>query len=148
MNRITRLLAIAGMSAGAALALAGPAQAATADASHKAPVAAKADWGNDDRIVRIFPSRGQCETVGEIGESSGRWDDHDCFRVGGGWALSVSEDDWNDWDGPFSLGGFRFGGNWGGFQHSGFHGGFHGGGHHDGGHHGGGHHGGGHHGHH
>jgi hypothetical protein len=131
MNRFTRLLAIAGMGLGAAVALAGPAQAASADAAHKAPVSTKADWGNDDRVVAFFNDPFTCNRVGRIGEIRNRWDDYDCFRVGfgwnrGHWALSVSENDWDDWNGPFDLGGHHFGGQWGGFRHTGgfFHGGF------------------------
>jgi hypothetical protein len=127
MNRITRLLAIAGMSAGAAVALAGPAQA---DVSHKAPVAVKshvagqAHWGRDDRVVGFFDDPFTCNRVGRMGEIRDRWDSYYCFRVGsrfhgGEWALSVSERDWDRWDGPFSLGGHRFGGQWGGFRHTG-----------------------------
>jgi hypothetical protein len=125
MNRITRLLAIAGMGVGAALTLAGPAQAASADAGHKAPITSKAHWGDDDRVVNFFDDPFTCNRVGRIGERTGRWDDYTCFRVrssfhGGDWALSVSENDWdNDWNGPFNVGGHRFGGHWGGFRHTG-----------------------------
>jgi hypothetical protein len=116
MNRITRLLAIAGLGVGAAIALAGPAQAATSDVSHSTTAATKAHRGNDDRIVGFFDSRGTCERVGRVGEISDRWDDYDCYRVsfhGGDWALSVSEDD--NWGGGFHHGG-PFGG---GFHHGG-----------------------------
>ena len=125
MNRFTRMLAVAGMGLGAAVALAGPAQAAGADASHKAPVSTKAHWGNDDRVVGFFDDPFTCNRVGRLGEIRDRWDDYTCFRVRSSfhrsdWALSVSEDDWNnDWDGPFILGGHHFGGQWGGFRHTG-----------------------------
>jgi hypothetical protein len=118
MNRITRMLAIAGLGIGATVALAGPAQASTAGASHPAR------WGNDDRVVAFFDDPVTCNRVGRLGEARDRWDDYDCFRVGGSfhggdWALSVSENDWDDWNGPFVLGGHRFGGDWGGFRHTG-----------------------------
>lgn len=125
MNRITRLLAIAGMSAGAALALAGPAQAASADAAHQAPTGTQAHWGNGDRIVGFFDNPFTCNRVGRIGEIRNRWDDYDCYRVRfgfhrGDWALSISQDDWNGpwdnngpWDhsGPWGHGG-PIGGPW------------------------------------
>jgi hypothetical protein len=127
MNRFTRMLAIAGMGLGAAVALAGPAQAATADASHQAPVATKADWGNGDRIVGFYDDPFTCNRVGRLGELRGRWDDYDCnpVRFGfhrGDWALSVSEDDWS---GPFNHGGpFHHGGHFGDHgDHFGDHGG-------------------------
>jgi hypothetical protein len=118
MNRITRLLAIAGMGLGAAVALAGPAQAAGTGASHQAPVSAKADWGND-RVVSYFDSPGVCNTVGRIGEAQGRWDDYNCYYAGDGdWALSVSENDWDDWNRPFSISGHHFDGRWNNFRHT------------------------------
>jgi hypothetical protein len=116
MNRFTRLLAIAGMGLGAAVALAGPAQASTAGAAHKAPVSTKANWGNDDRVVAFFNDPFTCNRVGRLGELRDRWDDYDCIRVHGDWALSVSENDWDDWNRPFDLGGHHFGGHWGGFR--------------------------------
>ena len=113
MNRFTRLLAIAGMGLGAAVALAGPAQAASADAGQKAPVTAKAHWGNDDRVVAFFDDPFTCNRVGRLGEIRDRWDDYNCFRIRAGfrghWALSVSEDNWGDWNSSFDLGGHRFG---------------------------------------
>ena len=124
MNRISRLLAIAGMGVGAAIALAGPAQAATSAASHTAPVTTKAHWGNDDdRIVGFFDDPFTCNRVGRLGEIRDRWDDYDCNRVRfgfhrGDWALSVSE---RDWDGPH--GGPFHGGPFGGHFHGGPHGG-------------------------
>lgn len=119
MNRIVRMLAIAGMGVGAALAVAGPAQAANADAGHKAPVTAKAHWGDDDRVISIFDDPRTCNRVGRLGERSDRWDDYTCFRTRGGWALSVSENNWDDdWNGPFNVGGHHFGGGWGGFRHT------------------------------
>jgi hypothetical protein len=126
MNRITRMLAIAGMGIGAALALAGPAQAATADVAHKAPVSTKAHFDDDDRIVGFYDDPITCNRVGRIGEARGRWDDYDCHivRFGfhrGDWALSVDDD---DWDGPFHHG--PFGGPFGGpFHHGPFGGPFH-----------------------
>ena len=119
MNRISRLLAIAGMGVGAAVALAGPAQAAGSDASHRTTVTTKAHWGNDDRIVGFFDNPIICERVGRLGEIRDRWDDYDCYRVRfgfhrGDWALSVSEDD--NWDGSH---GFHHGGPFGGPFHGG-----------------------------
>jgi hypothetical protein len=125
MNRFTRMLAIAGMGLGAAVALAGPAQAATADASHQAPVATKADWGNGDRIVGFYDDPFTCNRVGRLGEIRDRWDDYSCFPVRGSfhrgaWALSVSENNWDDnWNGPFNVGGHRFDGRYDNFRHTG-----------------------------
>jgi hypothetical protein len=121
MNRFTRLLAIAGMGLGAAVALAGPAQASTADTTHKAPVTANTHWrNNDDRVVAIFDDPFTCNRVGRLGEMRDRWDDYNCFRIRigfqrGDWALSVSENNWDDWS-PFNLGGHRFGDRQGFFQ--------------------------------
>jgi hypothetical protein len=127
MNRITRLLAIAGMGVGAAIALAGPAQAATGTASHATSASSKADWNNSDDVVGYFDSRGICERVGRSGEFRDSWDDYDCYRVRfgfhrGDWALSVDD---NDWNGPRD---FHHGGPFGGPFGGGFHG-PHGGGH-------------------
>lgn len=109
MNRITRLLAVAGLGLGAAIALAGPAQAATGTASHSASASVKADWNDDnDDVVGYYDSPRICERVGRIGEINNRWDDYDCNRVffgfhRGDWELSVSNDD--HWGGGFHHGG-------------------------------------------
>jgi hypothetical protein len=124
MNRFTRLIAIAGMGLGAAVALAGPAQASTADATHQAPATAKAHFGNDDRVVAFFRDPFTCNRVGRLGEIRNRWDDYNCFRIRssfhrGAWALSVSENDWDDWgNGGFNLGGQRFDGRYNNYRFS------------------------------
>ena len=74
--------------------------------------------------MAFFDDPFTCNRVGRMGEIRDRWDDYTCFRIGGSWhggdwALSVSENDWDNWDGPFSLGGHRFSGDWGGFRHPG-----------------------------
>jgi hypothetical protein len=128
MNRITRLLAIAGLGIGAAVALAGPAQAATSNASNTSSATSRAHWGDDNRVVGVFDSRGACEHVGHMGEIRGQWDDYDCnhVRIGfhrGDWELSVS--DGGNWGGGFHHGGpfggpFHHGGPFGGpFHHGG-----------------------------
>jgi hypothetical protein len=124
MNRLTRLLAVAGMGIGAAIALAGPAQAATSDSASKATAQTKAHWGDDDRVVGYFDDPFTCNRVGRIGEMRDRWDDYDCNRVRfgfhrGDWELSVSE---RDFGGPF-----RFHGDGPRFHNNGFNNGFHGG---------------------
>jgi hypothetical protein len=123
MNRITRLLAIAGMGLGAAVALAGPAQASTTDATHRGPVTVKQHFGNDDRVVAFFRDPFTCNRVGRLGEFQNRWDDYNCFRIRssfhrGAWALSVSDNDWDDWDRPFNLGGYRFDGHYNNYRNS------------------------------
>jgi len=124
MNRITRLLAIAGLGVGAAIALAGPAQAATGNAAHSASASVKADWNDNDDVVGYFDSPRDCERAGRIGEISNRWDDYDCNRVyfgfhRGDWELSVSDGD--HWGGGFHHGG-PFGGPFhGGHDHGGHH---------------------------
>src|ERR1700712_4339394 len=101
MNKATRMLAIAGMAlaAGATVGIgASPAMAAsssTGSSTHSASQARPAD-----RIVGFYRSYGICDRIGDIGEWQGRWDDHDCYRLGGGsrrgwYALSVSYD-WNN----------------------------------------------------
>src|SRR3954454_1250458 len=113
MNRITRLLAMAGMGLGAAVALAGPAQASTGDTSHHTTAVAKAGWGSE--IVEYYSNPVSCNRAGRLGEIRGDWDDYDCYRVGiRGWALSVS--DRGDWDG----GGWHGSHGWHDFH--GFHG--------------------------
>ncbi|MGX6603017.1 hypothetical protein ACWKSP_12890 [Micromonosporaceae bacterium Da 78-11] len=107
MNRVTRLLAIAGLGLGAAVAIgAGPAQAATdttQGTSNTGSTQARGDW-DDDEVVGYFRTLGGCERAGRLGEIRDRWDDYDCSRVRwgshrGAWELEVSTDDWNDgWD--------------------------------------------------
>jgi hypothetical protein len=145
MNRVTRMLAIAGLGLGAAVTIgAGPAQAAgttTQGTTHSAASQARGGW-DDDEVVGYFSSRSGCERVGRIGEIRDRWDDYDCSRVRfgvnrGAWVLEVSDDDWNgSWDNDNWYGGWYdtwHGGDWhGGWNHGGWdnggwdNGGFHG----------------------
>ncbi|MBL7261114.1 hypothetical protein [Paractinoplanes lichenicola] len=106
MNRVTRLLAIAGLGLGTVAVGAVPAQAATGSAQgagQSSSAQTQSRWGNDE-VVGYFRSLRECERVGRIGEFRDRWDDYDCDRVGGGWGrgawvLTVEEDDWNGrWD--------------------------------------------------
>ena len=120
MNRVTRVLAIAGLSLGAAVAIgAGPAQAAPSTGQTTAGSTTQARGWDDDEVVGYFNSRRECERVGRIGERRDRWDDYDCDRVRGGfgrgtWVLEVS--DWNDgWDNHNWYGGWYNnwrGGDW------------------------------------
>ena len=108
MNRVTRLLALAGVGIGVAAGVAvgtSPAQAAGQSSTHTASVQTKAYWGDDDdyRLVGYFNSPVRCARVGRIGEIHGRWDDYACYRVRygmgrGEWALVVSDDDDCDWN--------------------------------------------------
>ncbi|MBM2614490.1 hypothetical protein JIG36_02810 [Actinoplanes sp. LDG1-06] len=106
MNRVTRLLAIAGLGLGTVTIAAAPAQAATGTAQGASSTTSSASssyrgW-DDDEVVGYFRSLRTCERVGRIGEIRDRWDDYDCDRVRGGfgrgaWVLTV--EDWNDnWD--------------------------------------------------
>ena len=106
MNRVTRLLALAGVGLGVAASVAvgtAPAQAAGQSGTHSATVQAKANWGHDDyRLVDTFRSPIGCARVGRMGEFAGRWDDWACFPVRygfrhGAWALVASDDDDCDW---------------------------------------------------
>src|ERR1700759_368476 len=102
MNRITRVLAMAGLGIGATIALAGPAQAAN---THSASASTRANWGDDD-VVGYYNSSIACDRAGRLGEIRGDWDDYDCspagfgFR-GGNWELTVDGDDWGGFDGRF-----------------------------------------------
>jgi hypothetical protein len=142
MNRVTRLLAIAGLGLGAAVTIgAGPAQAAantTQGTTHSATTQVRGHW-DDDEVVGYFRTARACERVGRIGELRDRWDDYDCTRVRfgfnrGAYVLEVSSNDWNDgWDND----------NWYGGWYTSWHGGdFNGGWNHGGWNHGGGNHGG------
>ena len=121
MNKATRMLVMTGMAivAGATFS-AGPASAASASPApspSKTTTQSTKDWGHDrSRIVGYFSNPFTCNRVGRLGEMRDRWDDYDCIRVHGDWALSVSENDWDDWNRPFDLGGHHFGGHWGGFR--------------------------------
>jgi hypothetical protein len=85
MNRVTRLLALAGAGIGVAASVAvgtAPAQAAGQSGTHSASVQAKANWDRDDyRIIHVFDSPRGCVRVGRIGEIRGEWDEWACFRV-------------------------------------------------------------------
>ncbi|WP_250030299.1 hypothetical protein [Paractinoplanes maris] len=100
MNRVARLLAVAGLGLGTALAIgAGPAQAAPATAQGSQTVTGGHYGYDDDEVVGYFRSWSACERVGRMGEWRDRWDDYDCDRVGfghsrRGYVLTV--EDWND----------------------------------------------------
>jgi hypothetical protein len=131
MNRITRLLAIAGLGLGTALAIgASPAQAAgTTTTAIKSGTSTQQLYGWDDNeVVGYFRTLRSCERVGLVGEAHGRWDDYDCSRVGFGsyrrsWELSVSTDDWNGgWNNDNWFGGWYtnwHGGDWDNNWHGG-----------------------------
>lgn len=112
MNRVTRLLAIAGLGLGTVAVAAAPASAATGSAQGAAPSAStqtQAHW-DDDEVVGYFRTRWACERVGRIGEIRDRWDDYDCDRVRVGWgrgAWVLTVEDWNDgWDNDNWYGGW------------------------------------------
>jgi hypothetical protein len=125
MNRLTRLLAIAGIGLGATVVVgAGPAQAATTTQGVTQSVSSqvRGDW-SDDEVVGYFRTLRACERVGRIGEIRERWEDYDCSRVRfgfarGAWVLEVSNDDWHDdWDNDNWYGGWYsswHGGDWNG----------------------------------
>jgi hypothetical protein len=104
MNRITRLLAIAGLGLGTAVAIgAGPAQAAgtttSAAATSGTSTQAQNGWDDED-TVGYFRTERNCERAGLIGENRDRWDAFECdyVRYGsyrGTYVLRVSDDDWN-----------------------------------------------------
>ena len=129
MNRITRMLAMAGIGLGVAMTVASaPAQAApsTQEAATGTSTQTWRGW-DDDEVVGYFRTLRTCERVGRIGEIRDRWDDYDCSRVRfgfnrGAWVLEVSDDDWNDdWDNDNWYGGWYDswrGGDWhGGWSH-------------------------------
>jgi hypothetical protein len=123
MNRVTRLLVMAGIGLGVAVtAGAGSAQAATSTTTSTTATtsaAGQAYGWDDDEVVGYFRTLRECERVGRIGEIRDRWEDYDCDRVGGSfnrgaWVLEVSDDDWNgNWDNN----------NWYGGWYSSWHGG-------------------------
>jgi hypothetical protein len=97
MNTITRMLAMTGISLFASVSLgAGPAMASTGSDSGSAKTTVASRYNDRDRVVDFFDTRRECEYVGDRGESWGRWDDFDCVRVNGDWAL-LAEDDDDDW---------------------------------------------------
>ena len=101
MNRVARLLAVAGLSLGTAVAIgAGPAQAApsTPQVTTQSATGGYYDF-DDDETVGYFRTLRGCERVGRLGELRDRWDGYDCDRVyrgpfRGAWELTV--EDWND----------------------------------------------------
>jgi hypothetical protein len=108
MNRVTRLLALAGVGVGVAASVAvgtAPAQAADASGSNSTTVQTKANnWRHDDyRVEDTYRTLGRCLREGRIGELDNDWDDFACFPVRYGyrhgvWALVVSDDEDCDWD--------------------------------------------------
>lgn len=99
MNKATRMLMMTGMAIVASATFAGPAMAASATPAPSAgqSTTVKASHGDRSKIVGFYRTPGQCHRIGNIGEWRNRWDDHDCFRVRGGfhrnwWALRVSWD--------------------------------------------------------
>ena len=105
MNKVTRMLAMAGMGMVAAATLgAGTAQAAVSTTQTAAKPAAgqssqaQQDRGRDrDRVVGYYRNRSACERAGRRGEWQDRWDDYSCEWVRGGfnrraWALEVERD--------------------------------------------------------
>jgi hypothetical protein len=87
MNRVPRLLALAGAGIGVAASVAvgtAPAQAAAQTGTHSATAQVKGHYDDDDddfRVVHVFDSPRQCVRVGRIGEFRGEWDEWACFRV-------------------------------------------------------------------
>jgi hypothetical protein len=127
MNRIIRTLTVAGLGVFAAVSVgAGPAMAATgAKQSPVKPTSPSA--ASRTRILDVYPNRVSCEIAGRLGERVGDWDDYDCDRTFGGYALRISFDswnDWNDWDNNDWHGPWGFHGHGG---HGGIGGVFHGG---------------------
>jgi hypothetical protein len=117
MNRITRMLTMTGLGLVAGVTMgAGPALAATNTTQAAAPSNASAR--SHDRLIDYFDSRGECEHVGYQGERWGRWDDFDCYRSHGDYALVVS-----DWDSDRGWPGNGWPGGWPGQHHRGWPGG-------------------------
>jgi hypothetical protein len=109
MNKVTRLLTMAGMGLMAGVAIgSAPAQAAGVTQQQAAkPAAGQSSQVQQhrgrDQVVGYYRSLRACEFAGRIGERFNRWDDHDCtfVRFGfhrGTWALEVQRD-W-DWHRP------------------------------------------------
>jgi hypothetical protein len=121
MNRLTRMLTMTGMGVFAAVSVgAAPAMATTGSTQAPAQGASSAAKTTTtaparSRIIDIYSSRTSCHYAGRLGERRGAWDDYDCYRVRGGYALRVSFDswsDWNNWDdddwnGPWGIRGHR-----------------------------------------
>ena len=113
MNKVTRMLAMAGMAIAATAAIgAGPATAASATK----PADYTASKSGDHRFsktkaIGYYRSAIVCHKVGNLGEWKRRWDGHSCIRVRGhfhrgSWLLVAR------WDRKHH--GFPGGGHWGG----------------------------------
>jgi hypothetical protein len=102
MNKVTRMLAIAGMALAAGATIgATPAMAASSTVGSPTTVTGQASPG--DWIAGYYPSYRRCDRAGDLGEWSNRWDNHYCYRVPygfhrGWFALSVGWDWNNDWN--------------------------------------------------
>jgi hypothetical protein len=111
MNRLTRMLTMAGLGLVTGVTLgAGPAMAAgSTDQGAAQSTNASSRWGDDEHIVGFFPSWFSCERAGDWGDDEGWWNDYDCVRVGSGFG--------NRFGSGF---GNRFGSGWGNRFGSGF----------------------------
>jgi len=106
MNRITRVVTVAGLGLAASVLIgAGQASAAPAagdtGAKHSGSTAVKSHWEDGD-IVGYFKNLRKCDKAGDRGEDHGDWDDFDCYKVRKGhhrgkWALKVYVED-DDYD--------------------------------------------------
>jgi len=84
MSRITRVLAVGGLSLVAGVTFAGPAQAATSTGTAGSSAQGAASWRHGDNDVEgYYRSYRSCEWAGERGERRGEWEDYDCVRVRG-----------------------------------------------------------------
>ena len=123
MNRVTRMLTITGLGLFAGITIgAGPAMAATntgQSAVKSSTAGSTAKPG--DRVAGYYDSRDECRIAGRIGDRLGRWDDWNCYPVGGGWHdgdwVLVVDYNWDDGVFPFDHhhGGFPFDHHHGGF---------------------------------
>ena len=135
MNRITRMLTMAGLGLVTGVTFgAGPAMAspsATDQGAARSQSSVGPWWDDDDyRVVGYFRSWDDCEDRGEYGEDRGWWDDPECYRVPGGfnfgfrrYVLVVEDDNWgHGWSGNWGNG---FHQQWWGPGKFNFHGKFH-----------------------
>jgi len=128
MNRITRMLTITGLGVFAGVTIgAGPAMAATNTGQNAAkPATAGATVRLGDRPAGYYDTRFECNIAGRIGERLGRWDDWNCYPVGGGWHrgdwVLVADYNWDD-NGPFDHDNHHGGFPWDHHGHHGHHGG-------------------------
>ncbi|MCO8277329.1 hypothetical protein M1L60_42810 [Actinoplanes sp. TRM 88003] len=107
------LFVAASVGAGPAMATTGASQAQGQAASSAAKTTAGA--ASRSRVIDVYSSRAACHFAGRLGERRGSWDDYDCYRVRGGYALRVEFDSWggwNNWDdrnwfGPWGVRGHR-----------------------------------------